>query len=82
MPAVVNSHSAQLPPGMRRGLTREDCQALQTAGLLELEKFELIDGGVDFADGQATFALGSFASLFAVASPNLWLSICATGDFD
>ena len=44
MPAVVDRHSAQLPPGMRRGLTREDCHALQAAGLLELEKFELIDG--------------------------------------
>ena len=44
MPAVVDRHSAQLPPGTRRGLTREDCHALQAAGLLELEKFELIDG--------------------------------------
>ncbi|MCX6603477.1 MAG: Uma2 family endonuclease [Acidobacteria bacterium] len=44
MPAVVEAQSAQLPPGMRRGLTREDCRVLQSAGVLELEKFELIDG--------------------------------------
>jgi len=44
MPAVVASHSAELPPGLRRGLTREDCRALQEAGLLEWERFELIDG--------------------------------------
>jgi len=44
MPAVVASHSAELPPGLRRGLTREDCRALQEAGLLEWERFELVDG--------------------------------------
>jgi len=44
MPAVVESHSAQLPPGRRRQLTRADCSALQAAGLLEWERFELIDG--------------------------------------
>jgi len=44
MPAAVESHSAQLPPGARRRLTRLDCHALETAGLLEWERFELIDG--------------------------------------
>jgi Uma2 family endonuclease len=44
MPAVVESHSAQLPPGARRRLTRTDCQALVTAGLLEWGRFELLDG--------------------------------------
>jgi Uma2 family endonuclease len=44
MPAVVEIHSAQLPPGVRRRLTRVDCQALEAAGLLEWERFELIDG--------------------------------------
>jgi Uma2 family endonuclease len=44
MPAVVEVHSAQLPPEARRKLTRVDCQALETAGLLDWERFELIDG--------------------------------------
>lgn len=44
MPAVVEAHSAQLPPGARRRLTRVDCQALASAGLLEWGRFELIDG--------------------------------------
>lgn len=44
MPAAVEVHSAQLPPGARRRLTRVDCQALETAGLLDWERFELIDG--------------------------------------
>lgn len=44
MPAVVEVHSAQLPPETRRKLTRVDCQALETAGLLDWERFELIDG--------------------------------------
>ncbi len=44
MPAVVEVHSAQLPPGARRRLTRADCEALEKAGLLEWERFELIDG--------------------------------------
>ncbi|MCX6606204.1 MAG: Uma2 family endonuclease [Acidobacteria bacterium] len=44
MPAVVESHPAQLPPGVRRRLTRADCAALEAAGLLESERFELIDG--------------------------------------
>jgi Uma2 family endonuclease len=44
MPAVVEVHSAQLPPGARRRLTRADCGALETAGLLEWDRFELIDG--------------------------------------
>jgi len=44
MPAVVEFHPAHLPPGARRKLTREDCLALEQAGLLERERFELIDG--------------------------------------
>jgi Uma2 family endonuclease len=44
MPAVVESHPAQLPPGIRRRLTRADCTALEAVGLLEWERFELIDG--------------------------------------
>lgn len=43
MPAGVEVHSAQLPPGARRRLTRADCGALEAAGLLEWERFELID---------------------------------------
>jgi len=46
MPAVVESHSAQIPVEARRRLTREDCKALEAAGLLEWERFELIDGGL------------------------------------
>ncbi|MFN0103386.1 MAG: Uma2 family endonuclease [Bryobacteraceae bacterium] len=44
MPAVVESHPAQLPSQARRRLTREDCRALEAAGLLEWERYELIDG--------------------------------------
>lgn len=44
MPAVVESYPAQLPPGARRHLTRADCSALQAAGLLEWDRYELIDG--------------------------------------
>ena len=44
MPAVVESHSAQLPADARRRLTREDCLALEAAGRLEYERYELIDG--------------------------------------
>ena len=44
MPAVVESHSAQLPPDARTKLTREDCLALEAAGRLEWERYELIDG--------------------------------------
>jgi len=46
MPAVVENHSAQIPVEARRRLTREDCKALEAAGLLEWERFELIDGGL------------------------------------
>ena len=44
MPAVVAVHSVPYPSEARRRLTRADCQALETAGLLEWERFELIDG--------------------------------------
>ncbi|MBI2689106.1 MAG: Uma2 family endonuclease [Acidobacteria bacterium] len=44
MPAVVESLPSQLPPEARRRLTRSDCQALEAAGLLERERYELIDG--------------------------------------
>jgi len=44
MPAAVETHSANLPAGFRRKLTREDCAALQVAGRLEWERYELIDG--------------------------------------
>jgi Uma2 family endonuclease len=44
MPAALEVRSAQLPPGARRRLTRVDCLALEAAGLLEWERFELIDG--------------------------------------
>jgi Uma2 family endonuclease len=44
MPAALAVHSAQLPADARRRLTRADCQALEAAGLLEGERFELIDG--------------------------------------
>ena len=46
MTAVVESHPAQIPVDARRRLTREDCRALETAGLLEWDRFELIDGGL------------------------------------
>ncbi len=44
MPAVVEMHPAQIPSEARRKYTREDCRALEAAGLLELERYELIDG--------------------------------------
>jgi Uma2 family endonuclease len=44
MPAALEAHSAQLPSETRRRLTREDCSALEAAGLLEWERYELIDG--------------------------------------
>ncbi|MBY0502787.1 MAG: Uma2 family endonuclease [Bryobacteraceae bacterium] len=44
MPVAVEFHSAHLPSGARRKLTREDCHALEQAGRLERESFELIDG--------------------------------------
>ena len=44
MPAAVEIHPAQLPSSARRKLTREDCLALQAAGLLDWEHYELIDG--------------------------------------
>lgn len=34
----------QIPSEERRKYTREDCRVLEAAGLLELERFELIDG--------------------------------------
>ena len=46
MTAVVESHPAQIPVEARRRLTREDCKALEVAGLLEWDRFELIDGGL------------------------------------
>ena len=46
MTAVVESHPAQIPVEDRRRLTREDCKALEVAGLLEWDRFELIDGGL------------------------------------
>ena len=46
MTAVVESHPAQIPVEARRRLTREDCKALEAAGLLEWDRFELIDGGL------------------------------------
>ncbi|MCX6602289.1 MAG: hypothetical protein NTV52_01700, partial [Acidobacteria bacterium] len=46
MPAVVAVRPAQLPPGARRRLTRADCEALEKAGLLEWEHFELSDGAL------------------------------------
>jgi len=44
MHAVVETFPLQVPAGARRKLTREDCQALEAAGLLERERFELFDG--------------------------------------
>jgi len=44
MPAVVEMYPAQIPPEARRKYTRDDCRALEAAGLLEVERFELIDG--------------------------------------
>ena len=44
MPAVLESRPAQLPADARRKLTRQDCRALAEAGLLDGERFELIDG--------------------------------------
>ena len=46
MTAVVESHPAQIPVEARRRLTREDCKALELAGLLDWDRFELIDGGL------------------------------------
>lgn len=44
MPAVLESRPAQLPADARRKLTRQDCRALAEAGLLDGDRFELIDG--------------------------------------
>ena len=44
MPAVVESYPAPVPPEYRRKYTREDCRVLAAAGLLDLERYELIDG--------------------------------------
>ena len=44
MPILLELRPPHLPPGARRKLTREDCLALEGAGLLERERFELIDG--------------------------------------
>lgn len=44
MPAVVESYPAHVPPEYRRKYTREDCRVLAAAGLLDLERYELIDG--------------------------------------
>jgi Uma2 family endonuclease len=44
MPAVVESYPAHVPPEYRRKCTREDCRVLAAAGLLDLERYELIDG--------------------------------------
>ena len=76
---MVNSHSAQLPPGIRRGLTREDCRALQAAGLLELEKFELIDGELISRTGKSplhSVVLHHFCNGFA---KSLALNMCNRG---
>ncbi len=37
---------AETPPSRPRPLTRDDCKALEVAGLLEWDRFELIDGGL------------------------------------
>ena len=37
---------AETPPSRPRPLTRDDCRALEAAGLLEWDHFELIDGGL------------------------------------
>src|SRR5260221_3036874 len=44
MTAVAESHPVQVPTELRRKLTRVDCRALEAAGLLEYDRFELIDG--------------------------------------
>jgi len=44
MPIAVASHPAELPRDAHRKLTRADCEALAEAGLLDWERFELIDG--------------------------------------
>lgn len=44
MPAVVETYPAHVPPEYRRKYTREDCRVLAAAGLLDLERYELIDG--------------------------------------
>lgn len=44
MPAVVESYPAHVPPEYRRKYTREDCRVLAAAGLLDLERYELVDG--------------------------------------
>lgn len=44
MPAAVESYPTQVPPHYRRKYTREDCKVLAAAGLLDLERYELIDG--------------------------------------
>lgn len=44
MPTEVDVHFAQLPTGDRRRVTRADCQALEAAGLLASDRFELLGG--------------------------------------
>ena len=44
VPAVVESHPAQLPPEARQSLRPEDWRALEPAGLLELDPYELLHG--------------------------------------
>lgn len=44
MPAVVETYPTHVPPEYRRKYTREDCRVLAAAGLLDLERYELIDG--------------------------------------
>ena len=43
MPAVLEPRPAQLPVDARRKLTRQDCRALAEEGLLEVDRFELVD---------------------------------------
>lgn len=55
MPAVVESYPAHVPPECRRKYTREDCRVLAAAGLLDLERFELIDGELVSKLGKSAF---------------------------
>jgi Uma2 family endonuclease len=55
MPAVVESYPAHVPPEYRRKYTREDCRVLAAAGLLDLERYELIDGELVSKMGKSAY---------------------------
>ena len=55
MPAGVETYPTHVPPEYRRKYTREDCRVLAAAGLLDLERYELIDGELVSKMGKSAF---------------------------